>query len=223
MIAVKAIILFAHLYASATDSVMTGLCTDEHAGEGAIDGFKFLQEDMRVDLVMTSLTEVLKHPDGDSVKCITALTITKDEDTHEVTEVVSYKRGVEEKWEHFGQTYKFEQPEGEANYVTMNNTQLSGAPSGIYTFTYVLKDCAVVTVKAFGTRLDEMEPAERSDENEEDRRPDCIVWQKQNTNRATEKCCEKHFTAMCRPKNKGYEYNPNKCGTPIIDEEHSEL
>ncbi|XP_075530497.1 uncharacterized protein LOC142563765 [Dermacentor variabilis] len=203
-------------------AVGTGLCTDDTPGEGGINGYEFLKKNTRFDLVMTSLKDVFTDPDGSSVKCITALTIEKDDVTHEVTETVSYKRDGSEEWEEFGQTFKFEQSDSGAQYVKMNNMEMSGAPSGTYTFSYVMGDCAVVHVEGFGNRLSENEPQEtaqpeqRTDTSDDSSKPHCIMWEKHGTSHATQKCCEKHFSAHCKAKNSAYEYNPNKCGTPPV-------
>uniref|UniRef100_C9W1E4 Lipocalin n=1 Tax=Rhipicephalus sanguineus TaxID=34632 RepID=C9W1E4_RHISA len=206
-------VLYGHALscAGATDAIGTGSCTEDTPGENAINGYDFLKEGTRIDLIMTSLSDVFKHPDGGTVSCITVLTTEKNAETHEVTMVVSYKLGND--WEEFGHTYEFKQPQSGAHYVTMNNTQLNGAPSGTYTFTYVMGNCAVVTVEKFGARMNESNPEERTDESTNSK-PHCIMWEKKGTSHATQKCCEKFFTANCEAKNRDYSYSPNTCGSP---------
>ncbi|KAL3256871.1 hypothetical protein MRX96_046566 [Rhipicephalus microplus] len=221
-------------------------CTAKSPGENAISGFDFLKKRDMIQLVMTSLSDVYAHPDGYNVTCINAITTDVDESAHTVTQTVYYKEDSTTDWEIFSQTFKFQDSESQARYDRMENTELSGAPSGTYTFEYNTLGCAVVTIEKFGERMRDNGDSDASDKrdasdhadtkaetpnaavegdtelNEHRKKPNCMMWAVPRHVRGLQICCEQHFSEHCE-KDAGYEYTPEKCPVPTAADERSDL
>uniref|UniRef100_A0A224YN69 Lipocalin n=1 Tax=Rhipicephalus zambeziensis TaxID=60191 RepID=A0A224YN69_9ACAR len=207
-------------------------CEGNMNHENNLDGYKFLEEGVKFHIVMTSLPAVFTVPGGTSARCITTVTTAKNDDTREVTETVYYKDGASEAWQRFSQTFQFYADSG--RYNRMNNTELSGAPSGTYSFMFTNKGCAVVTVANFGSRL----PGDTESDNAEDSAAsaagtveerqsgdqssgnlECIVWERDGNTHATQNFCENYFSKCCKSKYKEYEYNSATCALTVDKED----
>ncbi|KAH6924782.1 hypothetical protein HPB50_024708 [Hyalomma asiaticum] len=175
---------------------------------------------------------------GTDISCVAVRTIDRDEQNHAVTETIYYKGNTGgTTWRSFGQSFQFEADS--RGYNIMKSQGLSGAPSGTYNFSYSTRDCAVVMVTNFGNRMPDDTPSEvqerdvqnvdqdqNAGENDgasenEDGKPQCMLWGTRENPRGIQDCCEKHFTKYCQ-KNKDYEYTPEKCPSPP-PEERTEL
>ncbi|XP_075726773.1 uncharacterized protein LOC142768646 isoform X5 [Rhipicephalus microplus] len=103
----------------AEDSGRSVTCDGTERDENYIDGYKFLADNTRLYLVMTTLTSMFEMPDDTRIQCISSVTTAKNDDEHELLETVDYKNGTSEDWGKFSQAFEFLGESGEYNKMKL--------------------------------------------------------------------------------------------------------
>uniref|UniRef100_A0A023GB75 Putative lipocalin-6 1 n=1 Tax=Amblyomma triste TaxID=251400 RepID=A0A023GB75_AMBTT len=108
-----------------------------NAGSVAKDGFSLLKKEVTFRLALTTFTSL----NTGRYRCIAATTTLRDEDRHEVTEVVRYQVDLNE-WYSFSQSFKFTC--GSKGYNTMSSTDNSTVPYASYEFLTTDPKCIIL-------------------------------------------------------------------------------
>ncbi|XP_077561681.1 uncharacterized protein LOC144178006 isoform X2 [Haemaphysalis longicornis] len=105
------------------------------------NGWKFLQAG-------NTIQQLIRNYDISEriTPCLSATTIVKNNETHQVTEAMKYFNGTSKTWMSFNWTFQFyeETRRGHSRYNFMNKTAGSGSPKAAYRFLYTDDNCTVL-------------------------------------------------------------------------------
>uniref|UniRef100_A0A0C9S5D9 Putative lipocalin-6 1 n=1 Tax=Amblyomma americanum TaxID=6943 RepID=A0A0C9S5D9_AMBAM len=175
-----------------------------------VDGYNLLAVNSTFRLVETTFRAGYFN----TYRCITATTIEKNGNTHEVTEQIEYQVVAGNRWDYYIQTFIFELDIETQKYNKMNSLEPSGAPNGKYEFLYTDPSCTVIKALSFDLPPnDTIIPQERGDDNADNLQAPyhCMLWVKDDKENAPDECCRNRFRTLCRDKQVRQAFSTTEC------------
>uniref|UniRef100_G3MRJ8 Lipocalin-6 1 n=2 Tax=Amblyomma maculatum TaxID=34609 RepID=G3MRJ8_AMBMU len=137
---------------------------------------------------------------NDTYRCISANTIEKDDEMHEVTLTVEYSTEGSSEREGYSQRFQFRLEGGSDSYNLMESTGTIGAPYGIYKFLSTEAPCIILEAKDYQLPKDESVGAEARNADKDTKaemRGRCMLWQRDGQTSGPDNCCLHMFSELC--------------------------
>uniref|UniRef100_A0A023GB53 Putative lipocalin-6 1 n=1 Tax=Amblyomma triste TaxID=251400 RepID=A0A023GB53_AMBTT len=147
-------------------------------------------------------------------RCITATTVDRNDEEHEVLETVEYDVNNSEKRDGYSQRFQFRREEGSDQYNIMQSSGTAGAPDGIYKFWNTDPACIVLEALKYALPSEEAVVAEaRSADNTGKPKTtgQCMLWVRDDEENAPDSCCLHMFKELCPDKDVRHSFSDAGC------------